>query len=570
MILKAENTGGEVYLHLLKSANQRPNRATDIGLLLDVVNSHRIDDLLEDEKLVVSPELKLLTALAVRDFEPDQRYVFSGLHLLLNEFWGKLGINDVISHNIFQYSSQNLSDTVCFFLSLVHTAIFYGHDFPQINDSEVEMYHDAMELLGQPVDRKLLSYHNNFGPKDLSSVNSPTQICRLKDLIDDALWLRNRPENCFLELLIFSVDEQAAQYPSHRQSGAPYRWLDFDRICFAAVFEDDGTPVSTEIIHSCVWDIEALIPAVDRIKERFNIDRVCVVFSRPENSQQIIKKIQKQAWHYVVHKKPLNDELRDFFRTYEPSLGIKEIQNFLAANPSASQDSPKSPDILPPQGQEYDYREILDDEDKYDCLFNDNQEPAEDDYFDWFDDAPQSYKGDVWGKNAENPVNPVNPVNQDNQDNQDNQVNQVKQVLRVHRPEETIDIETSLDMEFADILRRYRRLYLFKIMLAPPPICLKPAVLTLDDNKLYSHLWSVQTAYLLRKTIMETMDFNSNRKGHIYTYYQILDAFSNVRYFETQIGGVNFLLSPRFSEDTKKLINLLRIEIPVIIEDTRK
>jgi transposase len=56
---------------------------------------------------------------------------------------------------------------------------------------------------------------------------------------------------------------------------------DLNQMVLALVVDGDGRPVRSEMWPDNTADVTTLLPAVDRLRSRFHIGRVCVVAERP-------------------------------------------------------------------------------------------------------------------------------------------------------------------------------------------------------------------------------------------------------------------------------------------------
>jgi transposase len=66
------------------------------------------------------------------------------------------------------------------------------------------------------------------------------------------------------------------------------------------VLDDEGRPICTELWPGNTTDVTTLIPIVDRLKQTFHVDEVCVVADRGMISAQTIDELEARGWTYIL------------------------------------------------------------------------------------------------------------------------------------------------------------------------------------------------------------------------------------------------------------------------------
>ena len=117
-----------------------------------------------------------------------------------------------------------------------------------------------------------------------------------KDLIEERLFARNRDLFSDLEIVFFDTTslyfegaggESLGQY-GHSKDSRP----DLRQMIVGAVLDGNGRPICCELWPGNVSDVTALMPVVERLKERFGIESVCVVADRGMISADTIAKLE--------------------------------------------------------------------------------------------------------------------------------------------------------------------------------------------------------------------------------------------------------------------------------------
>jgi hypothetical protein len=75
---------------------------------------------------------------------------------------------------------------------------------------------------------------------------------------------------------------------------------DLRQMVVGAVLDQEGRPVSTEMWPGNQTDVKALLPVVDRMKERFGLKRVCWVADRGMVSQKTIEELEGRKLEYIL------------------------------------------------------------------------------------------------------------------------------------------------------------------------------------------------------------------------------------------------------------------------------
>jgi transposase len=75
---------------------------------------------------------------------------------------------------------------------------------------------------------------------------------------------------------------------------------DLKQMVVGMVLDDEGRPICTELWPGNTTDVTTLIPIVDRLKQQFHVDEVCVVADRGMISAQTIDDLETRGWFYIL------------------------------------------------------------------------------------------------------------------------------------------------------------------------------------------------------------------------------------------------------------------------------
>jgi hypothetical protein len=84
---------------------------------------------------------------------------------------------------------------------------------------------------------------------------------------------------------------------------------DLNQMILAVLLDGDGRPVCTEMWPGSTADVTSLIPAVDRLRKRFSINRVCVVADRGMISAETIAELEARKLLYILGVRERSDKL---------------------------------------------------------------------------------------------------------------------------------------------------------------------------------------------------------------------------------------------------------------------
>jgi hypothetical protein len=211
-----------------------------------------------------------------------------GPSLIFARLWEELGVKKVIkgllAERKFAFDVER-----AIFLTVLHRLFISGsdrlchrwrRDYVIEGVEELSLHHlyRAMAFVGEPVaDQKDAT---PFAPR-----------C-IKDLIEEGLFFERRDLFTGLDLVFFdttSIHFQGAGGETLGRKGhSKDHRRDLNQMVVGAVIDDKGKPVCCEMWPGNTTDVKTLIPVIDRIRNRFQIDRVCIVADRGMISAQTL------------------------------------------------------------------------------------------------------------------------------------------------------------------------------------------------------------------------------------------------------------------------------------------
>ena len=133
-------------------------------------------------------------------------------------------------------------------------------------------FYRGMAWLGEELDESDQADATPFSPRTL------------KDEIEERLYARRR--DLFTDLLVVFMDTTSLSFegqggePPARHGHSKDKRPDLKQRPLAAVIDNDGQPICSEMMPGDTADVSVLLPIVDRLHQRFGLKQVCVVADR--------------------------------------------------------------------------------------------------------------------------------------------------------------------------------------------------------------------------------------------------------------------------------------------------
>ncbi|HNR24973.1 MAG TPA: IS1634 family transposase [Candidatus Bipolaricaulis anaerobius] len=124
-----------------------------------------------------------------------------------------------------------------------------------------------------------------------------------KDRIEEKLFARNR--DLFTDLRIVFFDTTSLYFHGeggelgargHSRDHRP----ELNQVVVGALLSGDGRPISCEVYRGNQTDVRALLPVVDRARERFALQEVCFVADRGMVSDAVIRGLEERGLGYIL------------------------------------------------------------------------------------------------------------------------------------------------------------------------------------------------------------------------------------------------------------------------------
>jgi len=227
-----------------------------------------------------------------------------GPALIFERLWEQTGCRTVIE-NFAQKRRFGFSLERAVFLSVLHRLFDPGSDRAaekwkgryRIEGTESLQLHQlyrTMGWLGEALPGREQAGRTPFAPR-----------CR-KDEIEEELFAQRRTLFSGLDLVFF--DTTSLYFEGHggetlgqRGKSKDHR-PDLVQMVVGVVIDSDGRPICCELWPGNTTDVKTLIPVVDRLRQRFRIDRICIVADRGMISREVIEELESEErrWDYIL------------------------------------------------------------------------------------------------------------------------------------------------------------------------------------------------------------------------------------------------------------------------------
>ena len=158
-----------------------------------------------------------------------------------------------------------------------------------------------------------------------------------KDAVEGSLFTATRDLFTGLDMVFFDTtsiyfEGEGGETLGSRGHSKDHR-PDLKQMVVGAALDGEGRPVSCEMWPGNKSDAKALVPAIDRLRERYGIRKATVVADRGMISKKTISDIEKRDLGYILgaRMRSVNEVKRDVlaragrYREVRPNLRVKEV-----------------------------------------------------------------------------------------------------------------------------------------------------------------------------------------------------------------------------------------------------
>jgi Transposase DDE domain len=306
MFFRSKKSGQRTYLQVVENrwenGQSRQQVIATLGRLDQLLHDGQLDALLLSGARF-SQTLLLLSAHA-QGHVPVITTRHIGPALLFERLWQETGcravIDSLLAGRKFEFPLER-----AIFLTVLHRLFAPGSDRAadqwrqdyEINGCEALQLHHlyrAMAWLGEEL------------PDDQQGGRTPFAPRCLKDLVEEGLFRQRQDLFTGLDLVFFDTTSiyfegeggESLGEHGHSKDHRP----DLKQLVVGAVLDKEGRPLCCELWPGNTTDVKTLVPIVDRLQQRFGIQRVCIVADRGMISKETVTELEKpeRGWQYIL------------------------------------------------------------------------------------------------------------------------------------------------------------------------------------------------------------------------------------------------------------------------------
>ena len=300
MFARIKKSGAHQYLQIVE--NRREGKRTIQRVIATIGRMDYLQERGEIENLVRSLSRfskKVLLVLSGKgDAQASAKKI--GPALIFERLWEELGIGRTLDR-LLQGRRFGFEVERAIFLTVLHRLLVSGSDrscekwrgdylIEGVEDLSLHHLYRAMAFLGEEMaDQK---GRTPFAPR-----------C-IKDLVEEALFLERRDLFTTLDLVFFDTtsvyfEGEGGETLGEKGYSRDHR-SDLNQMVVGVVLDNAGNPLCCEMWPGSTADVKALIPVIDRIRERFQVGQFCVVADRGMISSETLEGLEQRKIPYIL------------------------------------------------------------------------------------------------------------------------------------------------------------------------------------------------------------------------------------------------------------------------------
>ncbi len=223
-----------------------------------------------------------------------------GPSIIFERLWKETGIKKAIQRLLVDRRFEFDVERAIFF-TVLHRLMVSGSDrfcerwrrdyyINGVEQLDIHHLYRAMTFLGESVD-------------DQEKATPFTPRCN-KDLIEESIFLDQRDLFSGLDMVFFDTtsiyfEGQGGETIGKRGFSKDHR-PDLNQMVVGAIIDDKGKPICCEMWPGNTTDVKTLIPVIDRVRKRFDINSFCIVADRGMISAGTIEALENRNISYIL------------------------------------------------------------------------------------------------------------------------------------------------------------------------------------------------------------------------------------------------------------------------------
>jgi transposase len=306
MFVRAKKSGSYEYLQVVQ--NQRIDgrvRQQIIATLgrLDVLRAQgRLEGLLRSCARFAQ-NVSVLDAYQ-RQTLPAAETVKIGPPLVFERLWRQLGLpailEELLADRRYEFAVER-----AVFVTVLHRLMASGSDRAAEHWCRDYAIDGVQDLHLHPLYRAMAWLGEELGADQQAGATGLAPRC-VKDQIEEALFVRRQTLFSNLDLVFFDTtsvyfEGQGGETIGRHGHSKDHR-PDLPQMVVGAVLDGTGRPICCELWPGNTTDVKTVIPIVDRLQERFHIQRICIVADRGMISKQALAELGQptRGVHFIL------------------------------------------------------------------------------------------------------------------------------------------------------------------------------------------------------------------------------------------------------------------------------
>jgi transposase len=134
----------------------------------------------------------------------------------------------------------------------------------------------------------------------------------VKDRVEEELFARRRDLLTTLDMVFFDTtsiyfEGEGGETMGRRGFNKDHR-PDLRQLVVGMVLDNTGTPICSEIWPGNATDVKSLLPVAERLRQKFGVERPCLVADRGMISKETLKELEGQKWPHILGVRMRQDE----------------------------------------------------------------------------------------------------------------------------------------------------------------------------------------------------------------------------------------------------------------------
>jgi Transposase DDE domain len=313
MYFRRKTSAGRAYLQIVESRRTgkevRQQVIATLGRYEDLQASGQLERLLRSGARFAAKAMVLSAAADDAAFTIAVRRI--GPALVFERLWEETGCRAVIAE-LAGKRKHGFALERAVFLTVLHRLFVSGsdraadrwrEDYTIAGVAALDLHHlyRAMAWLGEELPEQEQHGRTPFAPR-----------CR-KDVVEEQLFAHRRDLLTRLDLVFMDTTslyfEGAGGQTLGRYGYSKDQRPDLRQMILAVLIDGDGRPVCSEMWPGNTADVSTLIPVIDRLRQRFDIARVCVVADRGMISAETVAELEARRLLYILGVRERSDKL---------------------------------------------------------------------------------------------------------------------------------------------------------------------------------------------------------------------------------------------------------------------